>query len=248
MQIEETLEMKKKRDEKAARMLKIYENQSFNSVQSAQRMRLRLVMWAIRGKIQTNLKRAFDLVVAVVMLIVTSPIMLVTAVIIKLNSPGPVFFHQKRVGKWGDTFFCYKFRSMYIDAEERKSELMEQNEADEVVFKMKNDPRVTTVGRIIRKLSIDELPQLFNVIKGEMSMVGPRPPIPNEVSQYEFEQMRRLSAMPGITGLQQVTERTAPFKRWVELDLEYIAEQSLAKDIEILVRTVPAVLFSKDAY
>ncbi len=249
MQIEETSEMRKRRDEKAARMLKIYENQSFNSVQSAQRMRLRLVIWAIRSKIQVNLKRMFDLMIAIVMLIFTSPIMLATAVAIKLNSPGPVFFHQKRVGKWGDTFSCYKFRSMYIDAEARKAELMDQNEADAVVFKMKNDPRVTSVGRIIRKLSIDELPQLFNVMKGEMSMVGPRPPVPQEVSQYEFEQMRRLGAMPGITGLQQVTGRSnLPFKRWVELDLEYIAEQSLAKDIEILARTIPAVLLSKDAY
>ncbi len=248
MQTEETLEMQQKRDEKAARMLEIYANQSFNSVQSAQRMRLRLVVWAMRNKIQVNLKRIVDLIIAIIMLILTSPIMLGTAVAIKLSSPGPVLFHQKRVGKWGDTFSCYKFRSMYIDAEARKAELMDQNEADEVVFKMKNDPRVTGVGRIIRKLSIDELPQLFNVIKGEMSMVGPRPPVPNEVSQYEFEHMRRLGAMPGITGLQQVTARTMPFKRWVELDLEYIAEQSLAKDIEILARTIPAVLFSKDAY
>ena len=122
-------------------------------------------------------------------------------VIIKLDSPGPVFFKQDRVGKWGKTFYCYKFRSMYIDAEERKAELMAQNEADEVVFKMKNDPRVTRVGRIIRKLSIDELPQLLNVIKGEMSLVGPRPPVPSEVSQYQFDQIRRLESVPGITGL-----------------------------------------------
>ncbi len=248
MPTEETLEMQQKLDDKAARMLEIYENQSFNNVQSAQRMRFRLVIWAMRNKIQDNLKRVFDLVIAVVMLIGTSPIMLATAIAIKVNSPGPVFFHQERVGKWGDTFSCYKFRSMYTDAEERKAELMDQNEADEVVFKMKNDPRVTSVGRIIRKLSIDELPQLFNVMKGEMSMVGPRPPVPKEVSQYEFGQIRRLGAVPGITGLQQVTGRTMAFKRWVELDLEYIAEQSLAKDIEILAKTIPAVLFSKDAY
>jgi lipopolysaccharide/colanic/teichoic acid biosynthesis glycosyltransferase len=138
---------------------------------------------------------------------------------------------------------------MYIDAEERKAELMALNEADGVVFKMKDDPRVTRVGRIIRKLSIDELPQLLNVIKGEMSLVGPRPPVPAEVSLYKFDQIRRLESVPGITGLQQVSGRSnLDFKRWVELDLEYIAEQSLMKDIEILLRTIPAVLFSKGAY
>jgi lipopolysaccharide/colanic/teichoic acid biosynthesis glycosyltransferase len=171
------------------------------------------------------------------------------ALLIKLDSPGPVFFKQTRVGKWGKTFPCYKFRSMYIDAEERKAELMALNEADGVVFKMKNDPRVTRVGRVIRKLSIDELPQLFNVIKGEMSLVGPRPPVPSEVSQYKFEEIRRLESIPGITGLQQVSGRSnLDFKRWVELDLEYIAEQSLMKDIEILLRTIPAVIFGKGAY
>ena len=237
------------RDQKAARMLEIYANRSFKSVRSAQRMRLRLVIWAMRNKIQANLKRAFDLIIAIMVLIPAAPFMGLVALIIKLDSPGPVFFQQERVGKWGKTFPCYKFRSMYVDAEVRKAELMDQNEADEIVFKIKNDPRVTRVGRIIRKLSIDELPQLFNVIKGEMSLVGPRPPVPCEVSQYKFEHMRRLGAVPGITGLQQVSGRSSlDFKRWVELDLEYIAEQSLIKDIEILARTIPAVLLSKGAY
>ncbi len=249
MQTESQIATQQERDEKAARMLDIYANQSFKSVRSAQRMRLRLVTWAIRNKIRANLKRAFDLFVAVSALVPALPIMGLTALVIKLDSSGPVLFRQERVGKWGETFYCFKFRSMYIDAEARKAELMEQNEADEIVFKMKNDPRVTRVGRVIRKLSIDELPQLFNVIKGEMSLVGPRPPVPYEVSQYKFEHMRRLGAVPGITGLQQVSGRSSlDFKRWVELDLEYIAEQSLAKDIEILMRTIPAVLLSKDAY
>ncbi len=249
MQIEEITEMQQRRDEKAARMLEIYANQSFNSVQSAQRTRLHLVTWAIRSKIQANLKRVFDLVVAAIILVFALPFMAVVAVIIKLDSSGPVFFHQKRVGKWGETFYCHKFRSMYIDAEDRKAELMDQNEADDIVFKIKDDPRVTRVGRIIRKLSIDELPQFFNVMKGEMSLVGPRPPVPSEVSQYEFEYMRRLDAMPGITGLQQISGRSSlNFKRWVELDLEYIADQSLVNDVKILVKTIPAVLLGKDAY
>ncbi len=249
METETKTALQHERDEKAARMLEIYANRSFKSVRSAQRMRLRLVMWAIRHKIQNNLKRIFDFLIASVTLVAVSPLMAVVGAIIKIDSPGPVFFKQERVGKWGETFYCYKFRSMYTDAEERKAELMAQNEADEVVFKMKNDPRVTPVGRIIRKLSIDELPQLLNVIKGEMSLVGPRPPVPIEVAQYQFDQMRRLGAVPGITGLQQVSGRSSlDFKRWVELDLEYIAEQSLAKDIEILARTIPAVLLSKDAY
>ena len=249
MRMEEITQMQQKRDEKAARMLEIYSNESFNSVQSAQHMRLRLVTWAIRSKIQNNLKRVFDLIVAAIILVFALPFMGIVAIIIKLDSPGPVFFHQKRVGKWGKPFYCHKFRSMYVDAEERKAELMDQNEADDIVFKMKDDPRVTRVGRVIRKLSIDEVPQFFNVMKGEMSLVGPRPPVPSEVSQYEFEYMRRLDAMPGITGLQQISGRSSlNFKRWVEIDLEYIADQSLANDIKILVRTVPAVVFGKDAY
>ena len=244
-----TREMQRKRDDKAARMLEIYANQSFRSVRSAQRMRSRLLIWAIRNKIQANLKRVFDFTVAVISLIFAAPFMAGVALLIKLDSPGPVFFKQTRVGKWGKVFSCYKFRSMHIDAEERKAELMALNEADGVVFKMKNDPRVTRVGRIIRKLSIDELPQLINVLKGEMSLVGPRPPVPSEVSQYKFEHIRRLESIPGITGLQQVSGRSnLDFKRWVELDLEYIAEQSLMKDVEILLRTIPAVLFSKGAY
>lgn len=249
MQMDEMTAIQQKRDEKAARMLEIYATQSFKSVRSAQRLRLHLIIWAIRSKIQANVKRALDLFVAPVVLLFTLPLMAAVAIIIKLDSPGPVLFHQERVGKWGKPFSCYKFRSMYVDAEDRKEELMEQNEADDIVFKMKNDPRITRVGRIIRKLSIDELPQLFNVVKGEMSLVGPRPPIPQEVSQYEFEHMHRLGAIPGITGLQQISGRSSlNFKRWVELDLQYIAEQSLAKDIEILVRTIPAVLLARDAY
>ena len=244
-----TLVITQEIDEKAARMLDIYANQRFRSLQSSQRMRLTLLMWVIRNKLARNLKRILDFAIALVMVLMASPIMILTALAIKLDSRGPVLFRQTRVGMWGEEFPCYKFRSMYIDAEQRLKELAALNEADGPVFKIKDDPRVTRVGRVIRKLSIDELPQLFNVLKGEMSLVGPRPALPREVAQYEYDQIRRLHAMPGITGLQQVSGRSdVDFKRWVELDLQYIAEQSLWKDIQILLKTIPAVIGSKGAY
>lgn len=236
-------------DKKALRMLEIYSNHRFNSVRSYQRVRVLLLLWVIRRKILRNLKRSSDLLIATLALAFVSPIMLITAIAIKLDSPGPLLFRQIRVGRWGEHFPCYKFRSMYVDAEQRLQELMALNEADGPVFKMKDDPRVTRVGRIIRKLSIDELPQLFNVLKGEMSLVGPRPALPREVAQYSYEQIGRLNAVPGITGLQQVSGRSnVDFKRWIELDLQYISEQSLWKDIEILLKTIPAVLASRGAY
>ena len=208
-------------DQKAARMLEIYATQRFLNFQSSQRLRMSLLWWVIRRKIMRNLKRGLDLFVAIIGLIFVSPIMIITAIAVKLDSPGPILFRQTRVGRWGEHFPCYKFRSMYIDAEQRLQELMALNEADGPVFKMKDDPRVTRVGQIIRKLSIDELPQLFNVIKGEMSLVGPRPALPREVAQYEYEQIGRLNAVPGITGLQQVSGRSnVDFKRWIELDLQ----------------------------
>lgn len=236
-------------DKKAARMLEIYSKQRFHSFGTSQRLRLSLLWWIIRRKIMRNVKRVLDLSVALIALMIASPVMILTAIAVKLDSPGPILFRQTRVGRWGEHFPCYKFRSMYIDAEQRLQELMTLNEADGPVFKMKNDPRITRVGRFIRKLSIDELPQLFNVIKGEMSLVGPRPALPREVAQYEYEQIGRLNAVPGITGLQQVSGRSnVDFKRWIELDLQYISEQSLWKDIEILIKTIPAVLASRGAY
>jgi exopolysaccharide biosynthesis polyprenyl glycosylphosphotransferase len=236
-------------DDKSARMLTMFAERRFESSQANQRLRARMLTWVIRTKIVRSLKRALDVTVASAAIAATSPIMAGTALAIRIDSPGPILFKQVRVGKDGEHFYCYKFRSMYIDAERRKAELMAKNEADGPVFKMKNDPRITRVGRIIRKLSIDELPQLFNVIKGEMSLVGPRPAIPSEVARYTYEQLGRLHAIPGITGLQQVSGRSnLDFKRWVELDLQYISEQSVWKDIEILAKTIPAVLFSKGAY
>jgi exopolysaccharide biosynthesis polyprenyl glycosylphosphotransferase len=236
-------------DPKARRMLEIFENRRFASTRSNRQLRFKLLLWTIRTKLVNKLKRGLDLSVASVALLASSPLMLGTAVAIKLESPGPVLFKQTRVGKNGEHFSCYKFRSMYLDAEERLKELRSQNEADGPVFKMKHDPRITKVGRVIRKLSIDELPQLFNVLRGDMSLVGPRPALPREVAQYNYEQLRRLHAIPGITGLQQVSGRSdVDFKRWVELDLQYIAEQSIWTDLVILFKTIPAVLFSKGAY
>jgi exopolysaccharide biosynthesis polyprenyl glycosylphosphotransferase len=246
---DQSLDQEKISDDKATRMVEVLSKQNFSKARHINQLRLTLVVWIIRGKISQNAKRAFDIIVGGLATLITSPFMLLTAIAIRLDSPGPVLFKQERVGKWGETFACYKFRSMYADAEERKYELMEKNEADEIVFKMKRDPRVTRVGRIIRKLSIDELPQLFNVLKGDMSLVGPRPPVPVEVENYEFDYFRRLDAVPGITGLQQVSGRSdLEFKRWIELDVQYIQEQSLLKDIEILLRTIPAVITGKGAY
>jgi exopolysaccharide biosynthesis polyprenyl glycosylphosphotransferase len=230
-------------------MFKVFADRSFNDTVYTQQMRFALIMWVVRNKIVNDVKRLVDVLISLVALPLAMPIMIVTAIAIKLDSHGPVFFMQNRVGKWGKPFKCYKFRSMYVDAEARKAELMHLNEADEIVFKIADDPRVTRVGRIIRKLSIDEVPQIFNVLRGEMSWVGPRPPVPSEVAQYAYDQMMRLTVTPGITGLQQVSGRsTLSFNRWIELDLEYIQQQSLAKDIEILVKTIPAVISGKGAF
>lgn len=236
-------------DDKAARMFEMHASQNFKKVQAIQRMRLLLLLWVIRNKIKRNLKRVFDITVSLLALPFLTPIMLVTTIAIKLDSPGPILFRQARVGKWSKPFTCYKFRSMHVDAEERKKALLSLNEADQIIFKMKKDPRVTRVGRVIRKLSVDELPQIFNVIKGDMSLVGPRPPVPYEVDQYQYDVRRRLDVVPGITGLQQVSGRSdIEFKRWVELDLQYIQDQSLLKDIQILLKTIPTVLSGKGAY
>lgn len=196
------------------------------------------------------LKRLLDILAASVGLLLLLPVFLVTAIAIRLESPGPVFFKQKRVGRWGQLFTIWKFRSMYVDAEERKAELMADNEMEGgVIFKMKDDPRVTKVGRIIRKTSIDELPQLWNVLIGDMSLVGPRPPVPAEVDQYSLSDRRRLEVIPGITCIWQISGRSEiPFEQQVELDVQYIQSQSLWTDFKILVKTVPALLLGSGAY
>lgn len=236
-------------DPKAARMVEIHTTRAFASASERRRIQAIRLSWLVRSMVKERGKRLFDLFLSLCVLPFALPIMLITAVAIKLDSPGPVIFRQERVGKWGKRFTCYKFRSMHTDAEARKKELMALNEADGVVFKMKNDPRITRVGKIIRKLSIDELPQIFNIIKGDMSLVGPRPPVPIEVDQYQYDHFRRLDTIPGLTGLQQVEGRSGiSFSRWVELDVQYIEEQSIQKDIEIILKTIPAVIFGKDAY
>lgn len=194
-------------------------------------------------------KRAIDIIGGLVGTIVSLPIILITAIPLLIESPGPLIFKQQRIGKNGRIFNIYKIRSMYVDAEERKKALMEQNKMDGFMFKMDNDPRITKVGKFIRKTSIDELPQFWNVLKGDMSLVGTRPPTIDEFEQYESHHKRRLSLNPGITGLWQVSGRSdiQDFEEVVKLDCEYIDNWSLWLDIKILFKTVGVVLTHKGA-
>jgi lipopolysaccharide/colanic/teichoic acid biosynthesis glycosyltransferase len=196
------------------------------------------------------IKRLGDIAVAATMIFLISPILVFTALAIKLTDGGSVLFRQARVGRWGQEFDFPKFRSMVRNAEDLKAELLdESHHEDQRTFKMKRDPRVTWIGRIIRKSSIDELPQLWNVLKGEMSLVGPRPPVPSEVALYTLADRRRLDVTPGLTGLWQVSGRgDVPFEQQVALDVRYIESQSVWLDIKILLMTIPAVLFGKGAY
>ncbi len=194
------------------------------------------------------IKRVMDIILTIFFLILSSPIFIITALAIKITSKGPVFFSQIRSGVNGRKFTLYKFRSMIVGAEMKKKNLVKTNEMDGPVFKMKKDPRVTVVGRIIRKLSIDELPQLINVLKGDMSIVGPRPPLPVEVEMYKLWQRRRLSLKPGITCIWQVSGRNnIKFERWMEMDLEYIDNWSLWLDFKILFKTFFVVIFGYGA-
>jgi len=189
------------------------------------------------------IKALFDRALAALGLLLASPVMIATTVAIKLSSPGPIIFKQARCGLNGRKFTLYKFRTMIQNAEELKGSLMRFNEIDGAAFKMKDDPRITPLGKFLRKMSIDELPQLFNILRGDMSFVGPRPPLAEEVAQYDLWQRRKLSMKPGLTCLWQVSGRSnVSFKEWMKLDLEYIDNWSLKKDAEILFRTVPAVL------
>jgi exopolysaccharide biosynthesis WecB/TagA/CpsF family protein len=195
-------------------------------------------------------KRVLDFSATFVALLLLSPLMLVVATLIKLESRGPIFFAQKRVGKEGELFDMYKFRSMVQNAEALKKDLTDTNESEDgVIFKMKDDPRITKVGKFIRRWSIDELPQLFNVLKGDMSLVGPRPPVPSEVSEYINDELKRLHILPGLTCYWQVSGRSdIPFKQQVALDVKYISNRSLWTDIKILLLTIPAILSKKGAY
>lgn len=201
------------------------------------------------NRIQRVLMRLTDIVGALLVLLLGSPFWLCLALLVKLTSPGEVVFSQPRVGAGQRLFQCYKFRSMYKNAEQMQAALLAKNEAQGPLFKMKDDPRVTPIGKFLRRTSLDEIPQLFNVIKGDMSLVGPRPPLPREVAQYEEWQKGRLAMKPGLTGLWQVRGRSdLSFDEGVLMDLYYIENWSLRLYYQILLRTIPAVLFSRGAY
>jgi len=194
------------------------------------------------------IKRIIDLIFSILGIILLSPIMLITAIAIKIESKGPVIFSQIRVGKDGKHFKMYKFRSMVQNAEELKEKLLSQNEMSGPMFKMKEDPRITKVGKFIRKTSIDELPQLFNVIKGDMSLVGPRPNLPKEVAQFSEYHKLKLKAKPGLTCYWQVMGRNSiGFEEWMELDIKYIRERSIWVDLKLIFRTFKVLFGDKHA-
>jgi exopolysaccharide biosynthesis polyprenyl glycosylphosphotransferase len=210
-----------------------------------QRVRAR---WYTQGT--SFVKRTLDILLSGVALILCSPLFLLIAILVKLEDGGSIFFAQRRVGQFGREFRMYKVRSMCLDAEQRLKDLLAKNQhKDGVTFKIKNDPRITRVGRWLRKFSLDELPQLYNVLIGDMSLVGPRPPVPSEVSKYSLAHRRRLAIKPGITCIWQISGRAEiDFSGQVQLDVDYIENVCLWTDLKILVRTVPAVLSGKGAY
>ncbi|MDH3216971.1 MAG: exopolysaccharide biosynthesis polyprenyl glycosylphosphotransferase [Candidatus Krumholzibacteria bacterium] len=194
-------------------------------------------------------KRLFDLTVGCVVMVLLLPIIPLIAIMIKLDSPGPVFFEQNRVGRYGRIFRFYKFRSMYREAERQKQEFESLNEQEGPVFKIRSDPRVTSVGGFLRRSSLDEIPQILNVLKGDMSLVGPRPHMPSEVAQYEPWHRQRLEIKPGITCLWQISGRShVNFEEWMRLDIEYLRSRSFMTDLSIIVKTLPAVIQRKGAY
>lgn len=202
-----------------------------------------------RTALEALAKRGFDIAVSLGVLLALSPMLIVIVFMVKISSQGPIFFTQTRVGRGGRLFRMIKFRSMVTDAEDRKAALAELNEKDGPIFKMKSDPRVTPVGRFLRKWSLDELPQLLNVLKGDMSVVGPRPPTPNEVVKYEEWQLRRLTVTPGLTCIWQTSGRSRiTFEEWMRMDLRYIDEWSLALDAKLVAKTVKTVLLADGAY
>ncbi|WP_342986077.1 sugar transferase [Clostridium saudiense] len=194
------------------------------------------------------IKRVIDIIISSLGLIMLSPILLIVGISIKLESKGPVFFSQKRVGLNGKEFDMFKFRSMVVNAEELKEKLSSQNEMSGPMFKMKDDPRITKVGKFIRKTSIDELPQLLNVLKGEMSLVGPRPSLPNEVKEFESWMMKRLEVKPGLTCYWQVMGRNnIGFEEWMKLDIKYVDERNTVIDIKLIFKTFFVLFGDKNA-
>ncbi len=195
------------------------------------------------------IKRAMDLALALLTLPLVIPLGAAIAIIVRLDSPGPAIFRQRRIGRDGRPFICYKFRTMVVDAEQRKAELATLNEADGPLFKMRNDPRMTRVGRVLRRYSLDELPQLWNILRGDMSWVGPRPATPEEVAQYEDWHYRRLTVVPGLTGLSQVLGRSdISFDEMVRLDIFYTENWTPGMDVRILLQTIPVVISGRGAY
>ena len=202
-----------------------------------------------RPMLPAMIKRLMDLTTALTLLILAAPLILGIALVIKLTSKGPVLFSQTRVGRGGLPFQIYKFRSMVSNAEALMSDLLQQNEKDGPIFKMRADPRVTKIGRWLRRYSIDELPQLFNIVRNDMSLVGPRPPIPSEVLKYEPWQLRRLSVTPGLTCIWQTSGRShVSFAEWMHMDLNYIDQWSLGLDTMLLLKTVKTVVTADGAY
>ena len=214
------------------------------------RSRCRKALWRYYSSAPAGAKRAMDVAVSAAVLVFLGPLFLLLAALIKLEDGGPVFFKQTRVGRFGRKFRMFKFRSMCLDAEQRLRELAARNQhSTGVTFKIKDDPRITRIGRFIRKYSLDELPQFYNVLRGEMSLVGPRPPVPGEVAKYSLADRRRLAVKPGITCIWQISGRAEiDFPGQVKLDVNYIERQSLAEDVRILFKTVPAVLSGNGAY
>lgn len=208
--------------------------------------------WAVRGKAEASaniIKRTLDMTIALLAVLLLGPLAAAIGVFIRLEDRGPVFFKQTRIGENGKPFKMWKFRSMAMDAEVRRVSLLDQNERDSVCFKMKHDPRITLVGRFIRRASMDELPQLINVLKGDMSIVGPRPALPQEVLTYQDRDRGRLLGKPGITCSWQVSGRAEiPFEQQVSMDIRYLRRQSLRQDISLIARTIPAVLKGRGAY
>ena len=195
------------------------------------------------------IKRLIDIICSFVGILVLSPLFIIIAIIIKFTSKGPVFFSQKRVGRNGKEFDMYKFRSMVVNAEELKEKLAAQNEMSGPMFKMKDDPRVTKVGKFIRKTSIDELPQLWNILKGDMSLVGPRPSLPKEVAQFDEWMYKRLEVKPGLTCYWQVSGRNnIDFEDWMKLDVKYVEERNLWIDIKLIFKTVFVLFGDKNAH
>ena len=199
--------------------------------------------------LELGIKRAMDLLLGIIGILLLLPLLLATAMAVAVSSQGPILYVQERIGRDGRSFRMYKFRSMYRNSHQIKAQYMAMNEVNGPVFKCRRDPRITPVGRLIRKLSLDEFPQLINVLRGEMSLVGPRPPLPEEYRSYGPRELSRMSVLPGMTGIWQVSGRSdLDFDTWVALDIRYIDTWSLWQDVKLLAQTVPAVITARGAY